>query len=324
MVRLLPSQAMKAITLKQPDAELVALRSKRYATFTWYTNYRGALAIHASLEFTEAARRLCRCEPFATALLGNEDLPLGCVVAICDLAAVVPTSPQGDSLFGEVQDFPESELPFGDFSPGRYAWHLTNVRALENPIPARGSQSLWEWDEGQLGLLDPQPHQPMKKKLTKTAPQQYRQGDVLIERVASLPSNLTKQKPEAGRIILAHGEVTGHAHAFDRKAATKFLTEKGEEFFEVKGVTIHTELPLLRQWKNQVMVKHPHLGVLEFALSDVTVRGDRVSIAGDFGLLTHDEHATHAIPAGFYKGGSGNGIVRQREYTPEAIRKVAD
>ncbi len=40
-------------------------------------------------------------------------------------------------------------------------------------------------------------------------------------------------------------------------------------------------------------------------------------IMGD-AFLKHDEHATLNIPAGTYE------IVRQREYSPEAIRMVAD
>jgi len=134
----------------QPWAQLVALKAKRYETRSWTTNYRGPLAIHSSLEFTKSSRALCRCEPFASALLGNEDLPLGCIVAICDLAAVVPTSADEGSLFGDPNDFPESEQPFGDFSPGRFAWLLQNVRALESPIPARGARSLWDWDQSAL------------------------------------------------------------------------------------------------------------------------------------------------------------------------------
>jgi hypothetical protein len=40
----------------------------------------------------------------------------------------------------------------------------------------------------------------------------FRQGDVLIRQVAKLPKGATAVKNE-GRIVLAHGEVTGHAHA---------------------------------------------------------------------------------------------------------------
>jgi hypothetical protein len=41
---------------------------------------------------------------------------------------------------------PEPELSFGDYTPGRYAWILTNVKALPEPIPAKGALGLWEWN----------------------------------------------------------------------------------------------------------------------------------------------------------------------------------
>ena len=43
--------------------------------------------------------------------------------------------------------------------------------------------------------------------------QVLRQGDVLLVQVAELPKGAKREKPENGRVILAHGEVTGHAHA---------------------------------------------------------------------------------------------------------------
>lgn len=42
---------------------------------------------------------------------------------------------------------------------------------------------------------------------------QARQGDVYLERVNSLPKGATEVPRDAGRIVLAYGEVTGHAHA---------------------------------------------------------------------------------------------------------------
>ena len=41
----------------------------------------------------------------------------------------------------------------------------------------------------------------------------YRQGDVLILRVNSVPDGLKVEPRDNGRVILAYGEVTGHAHA---------------------------------------------------------------------------------------------------------------
>lgn len=41
----------------------------------------------------------------------------------------------------------------------------------------------------------------------------YRQGDVLMRAVDRIPANATRIEREEGRIVLAHGEATGHAHA---------------------------------------------------------------------------------------------------------------
>jgi len=41
----------------------------------------------------------------------------------------------------------------------------------------------------------------------------YQQGDVLLERVESIPETKKAVKKINGRHILAEGEVTGHAHA---------------------------------------------------------------------------------------------------------------
>ena len=50
---------------------------------------------------------------------------------------------------------------------------------------------------------------------------QARQGDVLIQRV---DSGTAKTKPQ-GRVILAHGEVTGHAHEVEDVAVVTAFDE---------------------------------------------------------------------------------------------------
>lgn len=100
----------------------------------------------------------------------------------------------------------------------------------------------------------------------------YRQGDVLIERIAKLPTGLKKQQKPNGRIILAHGEATGHHHSLASDPADWWKTDKGEQFLTVKEET----------------------------------------------SIEHQEHAPITLTPGHYR------ILRQREYTPEAIRNVAD
>jgi hypothetical protein len=53
-----------------------------------------------------------------------------------------------------------------------------------------------------------------KKAKTKTITQCARQGDVLLlRRDEALPINAVELPRDEGRIVLAYGEVTGHAHA---------------------------------------------------------------------------------------------------------------
>ena len=56
---------------------------------------------------------------------------------------------------------------------------------------------------------------------------QFRQGDVFVEKIDNqVREELTEVKPDQGRVVLAYGEVTGHAHA---------LKAKDAKLFEVKG-----------------------------------------------------------------------------------------
>lgn len=66
----------------------------------------------------------------------------------------------------------------------------------------------------------------------------YRQGDVLIRGIDKIPTNLTAVPRENGRVILAHGEVTGHAHAVvgdEVLFLAADLDEMSQRFLRVEG-----------------------------------------------------------------------------------------
>ena len=64
----------------------------------------------------------------------------------------------------------------------------------------------------------------------------FRQGDVLIVPIEKLPKKLEAVAREGGRVILAHGEVTGHAHAIKDKRAALFRDPKlAAIFMHVSG-----------------------------------------------------------------------------------------
>ena len=62
-------------------------------------------------------------------------------------------------------------------------------------------------------------------------PYTVRQGDVMLMRVDVLPKDAEKQEDD-GRIVLAYGEVTGHAHAISTKFATRYQW-KGDVLIDV-------------------------------------------------------------------------------------------
>lgn len=100
----------------------------------------------------------------------------------------------------------------------------------------------------------------------------YRQGDVMLVKINGIEKEkCAKAKPINGRIILAHGEVTGHHHSIDSDSADWW--KNGDDQF----VELHNPTQLI-----------------------------------------HQEHSPIDLPVGIYR------VIRQREYTPEAIRNVAD
>ena len=63
-------------------------------------------------------------------------LPIGCIVCVCDLTECAQTATLAPTLT-------DSEFKWGDFSPERYAFRLENVRALRDPVIARGALGFW-------------------------------------------------------------------------------------------------------------------------------------------------------------------------------------
>jgi activating signal cointegrator 1 len=138
---------VKAITLTQPWATLVAIGAKRIETRGWSTVYRGELAIHAAKGFPRACRELVRERPFRDALhpfgyIASDQLPVGAVVSVVQLTDVAPT----DDVTTEAALFQSSpwERAFGNYDRGRFAWFLDETRRLSTPAPCRGALSLWD------------------------------------------------------------------------------------------------------------------------------------------------------------------------------------
>jgi hypothetical protein len=139
---------MRAITIQQPWATLIAIGAKRIETRSWATAYRGSLAIHAGLN-TENIEFFFE-KPFrsvleAAGVRGISDLPLGAVVCTVRLVNCIETT----LIERYVQPFSEQERAFGNYEPQRFGWLLEGVQRCQEPVKARGRQGLWEWRYGQ-------------------------------------------------------------------------------------------------------------------------------------------------------------------------------
>ncbi len=154
---------MRAISLWQPWATAVAVRAKRIETRHWSTDYRGPLLIHAAKRCNKTEMRdyagdrhwLDALRPAGATQAGCaplwELLPLGAVVAVCNLVDCRPsesfTTMELDGLRrheGEPQHWGWSERMMGNFEPGRFGWVLDNIHPLRQPIPFKGGQSFFD------------------------------------------------------------------------------------------------------------------------------------------------------------------------------------
>ena len=72
---------------------------------------------------------------------------------------------------------------------------------------------------------------------------QKRQGDVWLEQVPGdqLPSDVEEVARDNGRIVLAYGEVTGHAHAIAERNATLFRRPgTGERWLVIRATAVES------------------------------------------------------------------------------------
>lgn len=114
---------MKALTVCQPYAELIARGLKPIENRTWPTLYRGPLAIHAgkSREWMDDGD-----------LEAYPDMAFGAVIALVNLVNCC-----------ERERLPIALL-HNQHANGPWCWVLEHVERIA-PVPCRGAQGLWTW-----------------------------------------------------------------------------------------------------------------------------------------------------------------------------------
>jgi hypothetical protein len=104
---------MKALSVKQPWANMIASGEKTIETRKWYTDYRGLLLIVSS--------KTPRIEPAGNA------------IAIAKLIDCRPMTKK------------DEEEACCEWYLGAYAWVLTNIKKIE-PFPVRGQLGIFDVD----------------------------------------------------------------------------------------------------------------------------------------------------------------------------------
>lgn len=133
---------MKALTISQPYASLIASGEKFVENRTWYTDYRGPLAIHAG----KGTQYLTRAE--------LASYPTSCIVAVANLVACVDLdrarrSHERGLAFGALSrtGITLDQFLNHEHTEGPICWVLQDVRKLDPFVPCSGARGLWDFDE---------------------------------------------------------------------------------------------------------------------------------------------------------------------------------
>ncbi len=121
---------MKALSLKQPFAELILSGKKTIEVRKWNTKFRGKFLIHASkVPDSKSMKKF-----------GFTKLPTGMILGEAELVDVkIYETPE--------QHKKDKDKHLADSTWGKYGFILKNVKRIE-PIAARGMLGFWEFREG--------------------------------------------------------------------------------------------------------------------------------------------------------------------------------
>lgn len=132
---------MKVISLLEPWASLVKEKVKYIETRSWKTNYRGELYIHAS------KRKLSKKDNIELqdqlSLLSNTNFKYGYIIAKCKL---VDCKYMDEQFIKEIKEN-KNEYLCGDYKVGRYAWILSDIEVLDEPIEVKGNLGIWNYNK---------------------------------------------------------------------------------------------------------------------------------------------------------------------------------
>lgn len=120
---------MKALSLKQPFAELILQGKKKIELRKWNTSFRGTFFIHASKQpDAEAMKRF-----------GFTTLPTGCIVGKADLISV-------KRYATEKEHANDKQLHLASSYWGNYGFILEKVERVDT-VDVKGKLGFWEFNK---------------------------------------------------------------------------------------------------------------------------------------------------------------------------------
>ncbi len=121
---------MKALSLKQPYAELVVSGKKSIELRKWKTNFRGEFLVHASkVSDYEAMKKW-----------GFKALPTGFIVGKAVLVGV--------KEYKDKKEFEKDQSKHvADSSFGSFGFILKNAERINPLIPVKGKLNFWEYKD---------------------------------------------------------------------------------------------------------------------------------------------------------------------------------
>jgi hypothetical protein len=119
---------MKALSLKQPYAELVVSGKKTIELRKWNTNFRGEFFVHASKSPDENAMKR----------FGFANLPLGFIIGKAELIGVKHYP--NESELSEDKDKHLADSGWGNFG------FILNKAERIDPISVKGKLNFWDFD----------------------------------------------------------------------------------------------------------------------------------------------------------------------------------
>ena len=151
---------MKAISLHQPWASLIAVGAKTVETRSWrppLSLIGERIAIHAAKK--KSVMDAVLWQPLHGTWNYSEDMPpLGKVVATAilrcahqvaynlELAHMHPGTWMECAHWRRSIPFTVARDAYGDFTATRWLWFLEDIKRLDPPVPAKGHQGFWNWE----------------------------------------------------------------------------------------------------------------------------------------------------------------------------------